>query len=132
MLNKMALAAAFFLAALPASAWESAPPQDEYDYAPACSPPAAPAAVDATTQAQLDAAHDAVNIFMAASDSYQRCLGRALGARQDLAFSTHTNVPVVVAKQIERKARDNQHQKEQAGRNYNAAVAAFQAKNGKP
>lgn len=132
MLNKMALAAALFLIALPASAWDAAPPQDEFDYTPACSPPAAPAAVDATTQAQLAAAHDAVDAFMAASDSYQRCLGRALGARQDLAFFAKTNVPVVVTKQIDRKARDNQHQKEQVGRDYNAAAAAFQAKNGKP
>jgi hypothetical protein len=132
MLNKIALAAAFFLCALPSAAWESAPPQDEFDYTPACSPPAAPTPVDATTQAQLDAAHDAVSAFMTASDSYQRCLGRALGARQDLAFFAKTNVPVVVTKQIDRKARDNQHQKEQAGRDYNAAVAAFQAKNGKP
>jgi len=132
MLNKIALAAAFLLFALPASAWDSAPPQDDFDYTPACSPPAAPAPVDATTQAQLDAARNAVDAFMAASDSYQRCLGRALGARQDLAFFAKTNVPVVVTKQIDRKARDNQHEKERAGRDYNMAVAAFQAKNGKP
>jgi hypothetical protein len=132
MLNRITLAAAFFLATLPASAWDSAPPQDEFDYTPACSPPAAPAAVDATTQAQLAAEHDAVDAFMTASDSYQRCLGRALGARQDLAFFAKTNVPVVVTKQIDRKARDNQHQKEKVGRDYNAAAAAFQAKNGKP
>jgi len=132
MLNKIVLTAALLLCALPAAASDPAAPQDDFDYTPACSPPAAPAAVDATTQAQLDAAHDAVNAFMAASDSYQRCLGRALGARQDLAFFAKTNVPVVVTKQIERKARDNQHQKELAGRDYNAAVAAFQAKTGKP
>jgi hypothetical protein len=132
MLNKIALTAAFLLCALPASASDPAAPQDDFDYAPACSPPAAPAPVDATTQAQLDAAHDAVDAFMTASDSYQRCLGRALGARQDIAFFAKTNVPVVVTKQIDRKARDNQHQKEQAGREYNAAAAAYQAKNGKP
>ena len=132
MLNKMALAAALFLIALPASAWDAAPPQDEFDYTPACSPPAAPTAVDATTQVQLNAAHDAVDAFMAASDSYQRCLGRALGARQDLAFFAKTNVPVVVTKQIDRKARENQHQKEKVAQDYNTAATAFQAKNGKP
>lgn len=132
MLKRFALTAAFLLCALPASASDQPAPQDDFDYSPACAAPPAPAAVQGTTQAELDAAHEAVNAFLAASDSYQSCLGRALGARQDLAFFAKTNVPVVVTKQIERKARDNQHQKERVGRDYNAAVAAFQARNGKP
>jgi hypothetical protein len=99
------------LAAMPAAALA----QDDTDYTPACTAPIAPVNIGADS-------HDAVTAFIAASDSYQQCLGRALGARQDIAFFAKTNVPPSVVKQIEGKARDNQRQKEEVGRAYNAAV----------
>ncbi|HEX4860961.1 MAG TPA: hypothetical protein VFV07_06965 [Rhizomicrobium sp.] len=115
MTNKLILAGAIFLGlAAPAAAWDTAP--DEYNYAPACNAPVPPAKIDAGS-------HDAVTGFIAASDSYQQCLGRALGARQDTAFFTKTTVPVVVVRQIEAKVRDNQRQKEDVGKAYNAAIA---------
>lgn len=132
MLNRIALVAAFTLCVSPAFARDDA--AADHDYAPSCTAPVPPALVDgaATTKAQLDAAHEAVDAFMSQSDRFQRCLGRALGARQDLAFSTHSNVPVVVLKQINGRAEANQRQKEQVGKDYNAAVKTFQAKNGTP
>lgn len=116
MLNRIALAAAAFAAiATPVAAWDTA--GDEYDYAPACTAPVPPAKIDAGS-------HDAVTAFISASDSYQQCLGRALGARQDTAFFSKSTVPKAVVKQIEDKARDNQRQKQDVGNAYNAAVAA--------
>lgn len=99
--------------AAPAAAGDASP--DAYDYAPACTAPVPPATIDAKS-------HDAVTAFIAASDSYQHCLGRALGAQQDTAFFAKTNVPTAVVKQIEGRARDNQRQKEAVGRAYNAAA----------
>jgi len=60
MLNKLILAATFALLALPAAADTA-----EYDYAPACSAPAAPAPFDgaAMTPAQLDDVADFVATF---------------------------------------------------------------------
>ncbi|GEM_PF-5657855 len=119
MLSKIAFAAAAFVAlAAPAAAWA----EDETNYAPACTAPVPPAKVDADS-------HDAVTAFISASDSYQQCLGRALGARQDTAFFAKSTVPKAVVKQIEDKARDNQRQKQDVGNAYNAAVAA---RTGKP
>jgi hypothetical protein len=116
MSNKLVFAVAAFLAAAgPAVAWDAE--QDPYNYAPACGAPVPPSTIDAGS-------HDAVTAFLAASDSYQQCLGRALGARQDMAFFAKTNVPVVVVKQIEGKVHDNQRQKEDVGKAYNAAIAA--------
>ena len=116
MLNRIALAAlAFAAVATPAAAWDTA--GDEVDYAPACTAPVPPAKIDAGS-------HDAVTAFISASDSYQQCLGRALGARQDTAFFAKSTVPKAVVEQIEGKARDNQRQKRDVGNAYNAAVAA--------
>ncbi|MBV8800542.1 MAG: hypothetical protein JO208_12140 [Alphaproteobacteria bacterium] len=104
----------------------------EYNFAPACVAPDAPQTVDGNTatQDEIDAAHRQVEKFIRDSDSYQQCLGRALGSRQDLAFSTHSSVPVRIVKQIERKGAENQKEKERVGREYNAAVAVFSAKRG--
>ena len=114
MLNRILFAAASLaVIATPAAAWG----QDEYNYAPACTAPMPPARIDAGSR-------DAVEAFIAASDSYQQCLGRALGARQDTAFFAKSTVPKAVVKQIEDRARDNQRQKEDVGNAYNAAVAA--------
>lgn len=114
MRNTLAFAAiAVFGLAAPAAAWDMN--RDGYDYAPACSAPVAPARVDAGSR-------DAVAAFLAASDSYQQCLGRALGARQDMAFFAKTNVSAEAVRQIEGRARANQRQKEAIGRAYNAAV----------
>jgi hypothetical protein len=115
MRNRIALAAIFALCVSPAFARDDAP--DDHDYAPACTAPAPPANIDANS-------HDVVEAFLADSDRYQRCLGRALGARQDLAFATHSNVPVVVVKQIDDRAAANQRQKEQVAKAYNAATTA--------
>jgi hypothetical protein len=114
MRKTLVLSAIVFIGlAAPAAAWDASP--DAYDYAPACKAPVPPATIDANS-------HEAVTAFIAASDSYQQCLGRALGAQQDTAFFAKTNVPTVVVKQIEGRARDNQRQKEAVGRAYNAAV----------
>ena len=97
MRNTLAFAAiAVFGLAAPAAAWDMN--RDGYDYAPACSAPVAPARIDA-------ASRDAVAAFLAASDSYQQCLGRALGARQDMAFFAKTNVSAEAVRQIEGHAR---------------------------
>jgi hypothetical protein len=106
-------AIAFFGLAAPAAAWDMN--RDGYDYAPACSAPAAPVRIDAGSR-------DAVTAFIAASDSYQQCLGRALGARQDTAFFAKTNVSAAAVRQIEGRARASQRQKEAIGKAYNAAV----------
>jgi molybdopterin-guanine dinucleotide biosynthesis protein A len=76
MRNKIALAAIFSLCASPVFARDDAPAQEEYNYAPACTAPVPPAPLDASSR-------DAVDAFMRASDHFQDCLGRALGARQD-------------------------------------------------
>lgn len=118
MLNKTLLVAALALVALPAAADDA-----EYNYAPACTAPEAPAPFGATmTQAEIDAGRAAVKDFMAESDSYQRCLGRALGAQQDTAFYMHSNVPKHILNQIEGKAAANQKQKEMVAASYNAAA----------
>jgi hypothetical protein len=123
MLNKLILAAA--LLTLPAAADMH---EAEHDYAPACTAPAAPGPFDgAATQAQLDAGRAAVKDFMAASDSYQRCLGRALGAQHDTAFYMHSNIPRHIARQIEGRAAANQKQKETVAASYNAAATAHRA-----
>lgn len=119
MLNKIAFAAAAVAAlAVSSAAWA----EGEDNYAPACTAPVPPATIDADS-------HDAVRAFISASDSYQQCLGRALGARQDTAFFAKSTVPKAVIKQIEDKVRDNQRQKQDVGNAYNAAVAA---RTGKP
>ncbi|MBV8976801.1 MAG: hypothetical protein JO261_05955 [Alphaproteobacteria bacterium] len=120
----LAFAALLACLSLPASA------EEDYNYAPSCIAPQPPAPVDGhtATQPQLDAARAQVEDFMRVSDSYQSCLGRALGGRQELAFTTHSNVPVAIVKQIERKANANQKDKERVGREYNDAVATFKAR----
>jgi hypothetical protein len=106
--------------------------QGEYNFAPACTAPRPPATIDGrrASQQQLDAARVNVQAFIRASDSYQQCLGRALGSRQDLAFSTHSNVPVRIVKQIQSKAAANQNEKVRVGREYNEAVMTFRARSG--
>ena len=101
---------------------------EEYNYAPACQAPVAPTIGAPATQAELAAAHAAATGFMRVSDSYQQCLGRALGKQQDTAFYMHSNVPKHIEKQIEGKAEANQKQKEQVAAAYNAAAQAFGAK----
>lgn len=103
---------------------------EEYNFAKACEVPPSPSAIDGAfaTQAQIEAGRDAVTGFIAASDSYQRCLGRALGKQQETAFYMHSNVPVHIVKQIEGKAAANQKEKQRVADEYNAAVAAFHAK----
>lgn len=101
---------------------------DDYNYAPACTAPSAPTIGTPASHAELDAAHDAVTGFMRVSDSYQQCLGRALGTQQDTAFYMHSNVPAHIVKQIEGKAAANQKQKEQVAAAYNAAALSFGAK----
>jgi len=122
MLNKLVLTAALALSSLPAAAAEST---YEYDYAPACTAPEPPAPVSASaTRAELDAGRAAANGFIKASDSYQRCLGRALGARQDTAFYAHSNVPKHIVAQIEGRAAANQKQKEVVAASFNAVATA--------
>ncbi|MBV9992044.1 MAG: hypothetical protein JOZ72_12220 [Alphaproteobacteria bacterium] len=122
MTRKILLTATFALFATAAAA------DEDYNYAPACDAPAAPAIGAPATAAELDAAHDAANGFMRVSDSYQQCLGRALGKQQNTAFFMHSNVPVHIVKQIEGKAAANQKQKEQVAAAYNAAAQAFSAR----
>jgi hypothetical protein len=113
--HKIALIAVFALCA--SSVLTRADATEEYDYTPACTAPVPPAVIDASS-------HDAVTAFLRESDRYQDCLGRALGARQDTAFFSKSNVPVVVMKQIQGKAAANQHLKEQVAKDFNAAAAA--------
>jgi len=117
MRNTAALAVIFAFCVSPAFARDDAPTQEEYNYAPACTAPVPPAAIDASSR-------DAVDAFLRESEHYQDCLGRALGARQDTAFFTKSTVPVEVRKQIEGKAAANQKLKEKVAKDYNAAVAA--------
>ena len=98
---------------------------EEYNYAPACEAPAPPSIGTPATEAELNAAHDAVTGFLSVSDSYQRCLGLALGKQQDTAFFMHSNVPKHVVKQIEGRVAANQKQKEDIAANYNAAALRF-------
>ena len=128
MLKHAMLTSAFALLAFGASA------QEDYNYAPACVAPEPPMAVDGATatETQLAAGHDAVLHFMRVSDSYQSCLGLALGKQQNTAFFMHSNVPKHIVKQIEGRAADNQKQKERVAADYNAAVVAFRARTGAP
>lgn len=122
MLHKALLTAAFALCASAAFA------DEEYNYSPACDAPAAPAIGTPASQGDLDAAHAVVQDFMRVSDSYQRCLGLALGKQQDTAFFMHSNVPRHIVKQIEGKVAANQKQKEQVAAAYNSAAQSFGAK----
>lgn len=128
MFRTIALASFFVLASFAALA------DEDVNYAPNCTAPTPPTAVDGNTatQQQIDAARQEVSAFLSASNSYRNCLGRALGGRQDLAFFTKSNVPTAIVRQIEGKVADNQTQKERVGRDFNAAVAAFNARNGHP
>jgi uncharacterized protein YdeI (BOF family) len=119
MSKKTLLIAAFSLCAASALA------DEEYNYAPACDAPAPPSIGAPATEVELNAAHDAVTGFMQVSDSYQQCLGRALGTQQDTAFFMHSNVPKHISDQIEGKAAANQKQKKEVAANYNAAALRF-------
>lgn len=133
MLKKTVLAATFAMAfALPAFAADVQ--SEDESFAPHCTAPVPPPVIDGTkaTQADLDAGKNAVNDFVSASDKYQRCLRKFLGGRQDMAQFAKTSVPTSVTKGVETRIAANQRQKEQVGKDYNDAVAAFRARGGTP
>ena len=116
MLKKIGLASALLLAgALPAMAQAT------------CTAPIAPAAVDgnAATQAQMVAGIAAVKAFIAASDTYQDCLGADLKSQKDAAAAASKAFDPALEKAIIARGLDNQAQKEKVGAEINAAVGAY-------
>lgn len=133
MLKSFFLATALAAAsALPAFA--DAPRSGEGNFAPHCTAPIPPPAIDGAkaTQADMDADKNAVTGFLADSDKYQRCLRKFLGQKKDMAEFVKSTVPRSVVTGVETRIAANQEQKVQAGKDYNAAVVAFKAKSGKP
>jgi hypothetical protein len=83
-----------------------------------CDVPVAPLAIDgaSATEQQMEAAHDAVKMFIRNSDRYQDCLGRV----GDDQFSKNQEVQSAISA--------NQADKQQVGDAYNAAVEVFKAR----
>lgn len=106
----------------------------DYDYAKNCIAPAVPSVPDgaAATKEQMDESHTAVVKFLAASDSYQQCLRRYIGGREDMAFFAKTTVPSWIVKQIDSQVAANQRQKEAVGKDYNDAMERFHAEGASP
>jgi hypothetical protein len=116
MFKQIGLASALLLAgALPAMAQAT------------CTAPIAPAALDATTatQAQMVAGINAVKAFIAASDTYQACLGDGLKAQKDAAAAAKQPFDPAIEKGVMAKVDDNQAQKEKVGAEINAAVGTY-------
>jgi hypothetical protein len=92
-----------------------------------CTAPAAPGAVDGgtATKDQLLAGITAVKAFIAASDTYQQCLGDDLKVQKDAATAAKKPLDPAIEQGVMTKVSTNQAQKEKAGAETNAAVGAY-------
>lgn len=125
MLKTSLIAVAFVLGATPVLA------QSLND----CYEPIPPAAVDggAATEAQMKAAQSDVKDFIKASDDYQDCLNHQFAELKRKAAMSKDKQPLDPSIQAEVAAREdkNQKTKEKVGAEFNAAVAAYNAKHPK-
>jgi hypothetical protein len=81
----------------------------------------------------MKAAHDDVVNFIKASDDYQACLVSDLQAQKDKAAKAKDPKPLdpSIEAGVNAKLEANQSLKEKVGGEFNAAVAAYKAKNPK-
>jgi hypothetical protein len=124
MLRNIALSSAFVLAfATPAFADLNS-----------CSEPYAPAAVDGktATQDQMKHALDDVKNFIKDSDTYQDCVNNDVKAQQIQAKKDKKDFDTSIAADAKARIDRNQSDKEKVGAEFNAAVAAYNAKHPAP
>jgi hypothetical protein len=93
----------------------------------ACIAPVAPAKVDGSTvtKDQLLASIKDAKAFIAASDTYQDCLGADLKAQKDQATADKKPLDPGIEAGINAKVNDNQAQKVKVGAEINAAVGDY-------
>lgn len=94
-----------------------------------CVAPVAPAAVNgaSATKPQMLSAVADVKAFIAASDTYQVCLGNYLTAQRAAAVTNKTPFDANIEKDIAAKVTANQAMKEKMGGEINASLVAFKA-----
>ena len=111
-------------------AMEPPPASEEHELRDNCDRPVPPPPLDGATatQAQLDAAHDAVDDFMHASDHYQSCIRRYIGGREDMQRMTASVLPPWMYRLAQEKIDANQKDKVAVGQAYNDAVKAYHDK----
>ena len=114
MLKKFALAMILASVAAPAMAQS------------ACTAPVAPAAIDGTkvTIDQLRAAINDAKAFIAASDTYQTCVGDDI-AKQKAAATKDKPFDGAIEAAAMAKVNDNQAQKQKVGDAINGAIGAY-------
>ena len=97
------------------------------DMAPThCDPPAQPASIDGTTATldQLEISIASAKQFMAASDSYQDCLGEEMDARKPAATADKPFDKAIADRDLALVV-SNQKMKENVGTSVNAAIATY-------
>ncbi len=99
-----------------------------------CSEPYAPAAVNgaAATQEQMQHAMDDVKNFIKDSDTYQDCVNNDVKSQQMQAKKDKKDFDASIAADAKTRIDRNQSEKEKVGAEFNAAVAAYNAKHPKP
>ncbi len=102
----------------------------DHDLRDNCDRPTPPPPLDGATatEVQLNASHDLVTAFLAASDHYQRCIRRFVGERETLAYSVQSVVPKWVYAVAQSKIDANQKDKEVVGKGYNDAVLVYRTR----
>ena len=114
------LAATFLMLAI-APAWAQA----------VCREPIVPPAIDGNTATapQMKVQLQDVKTFLTASDDYQDCLIKSLDAAAAAAQKANTDIDPRLEAALETKLQSNQLLKERVGALFNAAVAAYKARN---
>jgi hypothetical protein len=96
----------------------------------ACMEPIAPAAVDGGTATldQMKATQSDVKMFLKQSDDYQGCLFKELNDQKKAALKDKKDLDPSVEAGVNAKVQENQQLKEKVGAEFNASVAAYNAK----